>query len=196
MSRSTAGYTSTWANERSAPFASWATDPEATFKQGQRLNLSDATIDLTAVDCARLLSDWSWLVEGQYSPLLMTAFGDLFLQSDDGHVWFLDLVSGEFNDVARCRDDWAEMFNEAQTVEEWLMPGLVEALLEQGMSLAEGSCYGYRIPPVLGGKIEIENIEQTDLSVYYSITGQIHRQVKDLPPGTPISGITVDGLKP
>ncbi len=160
------------------------------------MNLSDATIDLTAVDCERLLSDWSWLVQGQYSPLLMTAFGDLFLQSDDGHVWFLDLVSGEFKDVAHSRDDWAEMFNDPQTVEEWLMPGLVEALLGQGISLVEGTCYGYRIPPVLGGKIEIENIEQTDLSVYYSITGQIHRQVKDLPPGTPISKITVDGLKP
>jgi hypothetical protein len=54
----------------------------------------------------------------------------------------------------------------------------------------------WQVPPVLGAPIAIENLELMDFEVYLSIQGQLHRQVKDLPPGTKISGITVDGQTP
>ena len=166
------------------------------FPKEARLNIGDLTIDLANVDFSDLLSDWYWRVEGQFAPLLMTAFGDLFLRDPDGQVWFLDLVSGEFTVVANDTDEWAAMFDNPDTADEWLMPGLVYALIDEGMRLEAGTCYGYRIAPVLGGKIEPDNIEVTDLSVHFAVTGQIHEQVKDLPPGTPVSAITIDGAKP
>ena len=41
----------------------------------------------------------------------------------------------------------------------------------------------------------VEAIEKSDFVVGLNILGQIHHQVRTLPPGTPISGITVDGDK-
>jgi hypothetical protein len=54
----------------------------------------------------------------------------------------------------------------------------------------------FKIPPVLGGAIEVENIAALDYVVASSIAGQLHRQVKDLPPGTAVSGFTIGGEVP
>ncbi len=50
---------------------------------------------------------------------------------------------------------------------------------------------GFKIPPVPGGAITLENIEVIDFVVCVNLAGQLHRQVKDPPPGTPISGGTI-----
>jgi Domain of unknown function (DUF1851) len=71
------------------------------------------------------------------------------------------------------------------------MPPLVAALKLGGIKLGPGQCYSYKIPPVLGGKIEASNFDATDLLVHLSILGQIHHQVKDLPSGTSIKDIKI-----
>ncbi len=38
------------------------------------------------LDCQRLLSYWRWLLQKDYHPIVMTAFGDWFLLDDDGSV--------------------------------------------------------------------------------------------------------------
>jgi peptide chain release factor 1 len=38
----------------------------------------------------------------------------------------------------------------------------------------------------------VENVEPADLEVHLSTTGQIHRQIADLPEGTPIPQIRID----
>ena len=160
------------------------------------MDVKTLTRNFGNVPLEELLSDWRWLIDDAYSPLLMTAFGDLFLKSETGGVYFLDLVSGEFNRVAATVNEFETLLRNPEKVEEWLMPDLVMSLREQGMTLEDRECYGYKIPPVLGGEISVENVEPSDLAVYFSILGQIHHQVHDLPPGTPITGFTVDGEEP
>ncbi|WP_245235391.1 T6SS immunity protein Tdi1 domain-containing protein [Mesorhizobium erdmanii] len=48
-------------------------------------------------------------------------------------------------------------------------------------------CIGYNVPLFLGGKDESENLELTDLEVYWHIVGQLIAKARDLPPGTPIN---------
>ena len=62
------------------------------------------------------------------------------------------------------------------------------------MDLGLGQCYSYKLPPILNGPIEPSNIEPADLPVHFSLLGQIHRQVKDLPEGTPIHEFKIDGI--
>jgi hypothetical protein len=157
------------------------------------MDVGNLTLPLPDDKLDGLLEDWRWLVEGKYSPVLMTAFGDLFLRGETGAVYFLDVVSGEFTCVAKSVEEFEAELAKPETADQWLMAELVLLLREKGVNLHAGQCYGYKIPPVLGGQLSIENIEPTDLVVHHSISGQIHRQTKDLPPGTPISGFTVDG---
>ena len=58
--------------------------------------------------------------------------------------------------------------------------------------LAEGQIYSYKTPPVLGGEYSTDNLEPTGIAVHFSVLGQIHRQVKDLPPGTKIDRIVIE----
>ena len=57
---------------------------------------------------------------------------------------------------------------------------LVDQCVAAGLILAQDQCYGYKIPPILGGQYAIENVEPTDLSVHYSLLADIFRQTKRL----------------
>lgn len=60
------------------------------------------------------------------------------------------------------------------------------------MSLAPGQCFSLKKPLALGGAREMSNIEIASISVYVSMMGQIHKQLKDLPPGTRVAGFKID----
>ena len=47
------------------------------------------------------------------------------------------------------------------------------------------------VPQVVNGSWEPSNFHACDLLVHLAVLGQIHQQVKDLPPDTKISGFKV-----
>lgn len=47
-------------------------------------------------------------------------------------------------------------------------------------------CVGYRKPLFLGGADEVENLEISDIDVYWHIVGQLIRKTRGLPSGTPV----------
>jgi hypothetical protein len=53
-------------------------------------------------------------------------------------------------------------------------------------------CVGYKTPLFLGGSDTIENLEPTDLEVYWSICGQLLAKVRGFPPGTPIKNVFIE----
>ena len=50
--------------------------------------------------------------------------------------------------------------------------------------------YPFKSPPVLGGALKVDNVQTIDFVVSRNIAGQLHDQVRRLPPGTRISGFT------
>lgn len=53
-------------------------------------------------------------------------------------------------------------------------------------------CIGYRIPLFLGGKDIADNLEITNLDVYWTLAGQMIRRARRVPQGTPLGKITSD----
>ena len=121
----------------------------------------------------------------------MTSFGDWFLEAEDGAIHFLDAVAGELRPIAGSQAEFEEKANLQENLDDWFIAELVVLLRERGMNLKKGECYGYKLPPAVGGKMEVENIEATDLMVHQAVLGQILEQTKKLPPGTPITGFDV-----
>jgi hypothetical protein len=74
----------------------------------------------------------------------------------------------------------------------YLLAGLAADAERTGITPSASEVYGFKIAPVLGGEIGPGNIEAIDFVVSVNILGQLHKQVRDLPPGTKISGITID----
>jgi hypothetical protein len=72
----------------------------------------------------------------------------------------------------------------------YLLGGLAMGADRRGIVLEAGQVYCFTPPPVLGGPIDLDNVGVLDFVVALSIAGQIHDQVRHLPPGTAISGIS------
>ncbi len=139
------------------------------------------------------LSSWAWLdgLAGM-TPALANAFGDVFLQGRDGSFSFLDTVGGRLDrfwlDAASLQAD----INNPEAQDKYLMVGLAQAADSQGLTPGVDQVLSFKVPPVLGGQLSTENLELVDFVIAVNLAGQIHQQVKSLPPGTPIPGLTLD----
>ena len=49
----------------------------------------------------------------------------------------------------------------------------------------------FKVAPVLGAAISVENIEVMDFEAIVHLTGQLHQQVRDMPPGARITGFPI-----
>jgi Domain of unknown function (DUF1851) len=153
---------------------------------------NDLTINPYDVDFNALLADWRWLVDESYQPLVISAFGDLFLEGKDRSMFWLDTGMGTMIKVAGSPEEFKSLMVIPEKTGEWFMLPLVIDLKVSGMNLGPGQCYSWKVPPVLSGTTEVSNVEISDLHVHFSILGQINRQVKDLPPGTSIRDIKIN----
>ena len=159
-----------------------------------RITWNELTVRLDNQSSDDLLGEWRWLVGNEACLLMVSSCGDMFLSDSQGHISWLDCGTGQLQQIAGSVAEFDTLRQQRENADQWFMPQLVGDLMARGVKLGPGECYSYKKPPVLGGRIEPSNFEPTDLSVHFGILGQIHRQVKDLPPGTKISDIKIEGL--
>jgi hypothetical protein len=139
---------------------------------------------------AAALESWSFLELSDKRPLFTSPFGDVFFESRDG-FWFLDLLAGEISRRWETESDFTRSLNSREGQDEYLMIELASEADSAGLQPGEAEVYSFRVPPALGGAVDLENVELSDFVVATNIAGQIHQQIKDLPPGTPISGLSL-----
>lgn len=141
---------------------------------------------------AAALESWAWLgdLEGK-QVVFASAFGDLFLQGADG-FWFLDTVDGTLSRRWADAQSLQTEINTREVQDQYLMLGFVETADRAGLRPEPHEVLAFSVPPVLGGPMSFENVEVADFVVTLNVAGQIHEQVKDLPPGTKVAGINVE----
>jgi hypothetical protein len=72
----------------------------------------------------------------------------------------------------------------SQAHKEWLARG--------GAVPAYAECIGYKIPLFLNGADEFENMELSDLDVYWHLMGQLIVKTRNLRPGTRVGPVTIE----
>jgi hypothetical protein len=156
----------------------------------QTLSASDLFIEVDDGKVDLLLEEWRWLVGPEAEILRITIFGDLFLSTPDGHVHWLDTGSGTYQEVACSVKEWGR---EAQARgPAWFHLKPLLDLRETGAELAEDQVYSWIHPPMLGGEETAGNINLMDVQAHVSLMGRIAHAIKDLPPGTPVSGVNFE----
>lgn len=132
---------------------------------------------------AALKEAWNWLLPEDCQPLLFTAIGDMFYKAPSGEVCWLDTALGEIEAVSNSTEEFQSQLN-TEMAEQWLLPSLIEDLIAQGKVLQPGQCYGFVILPIFkGGSYAAENMYVIRAKEAYSFTGDIHRQIQDVPDG-------------
>jgi hypothetical protein len=161
------------------------------------MDRSDFVIDLDEADFPRILQRWwGWLLTEPCTPVLVTSLGDWFLKGDSGRVDFLDTLEGKVSTVASSMDGLNFMLSDQEVRDQYFLSGFVIAMLRAGFRRHRGQCYGYKVHPILGAKVDAENLTLTDIEFAQSMSGQLHQQIRHLTPGTQIAGLdSVGGLE-
>jgi hypothetical protein len=150
----------------------------------------DLTRSFSADQFTRALEPWDWAGIGGKQPLFTSPFGDVFFQAQDG-LWFLDLLEGTLTMPWPDADALQAELNTAEGQDRYLMAGLAFAAERQGIIPSATQVLSFKVAPILGAAIAVENIEVMDFEVIVHLTGQLHRQVRDMAPGARITGFTI-----
>jgi len=156
-------------------------------RQFMTITWKDLTVEFNHINLNRLMESWRWLIGNNKKPILMSSIGDLFFEDDKGMCYWLNVGEGKFEKVAKNHEEFKAKLKNKEIVDEWFLVELVAELKRNGLELMEKKLYGYKTLPILGGEYSPENFELTDIEVHFELSGQIHKQIKDLPNGTKIN---------
>lgn len=153
----------------------------------------DLTKEFSADEYAGALESWDWLGLAGAAPVMATLFGDVIFQTSQGFA-FLDTVEGTLTVAWPDREAVEAALQTQDGQDRYLMGELALAAAEQGIVPGPEQVLSFTHPPVLGGPLTVDNLEVQDFVVATNIAGQIHQQVLDLPAGTPIAGVAIEGV--
>jgi len=150
------------------------------------MNLHDYLLTQEARDWPKLLAGWGRELPPDFTLWMVNRLGDLIIVLPDGSVAYFDVALAKLERLADSKDHFATLIDEGDNADGWLAIPLIDRLVAAGIRLGPGQCYGFKIPPILGGSYDDSNFEPTDLAVHYGLLADIHRQTRDLPDGTKI----------
>jgi hypothetical protein len=148
------------------------------------------TRTFTPEQYAEATESWAWLDLAGKKPVFTSAFGDIFFSAADGY-WWLDTLEGTLTRPWQTADELRADLNSAEGQDTYLLSTLAAEAERAGLTLGQDQVYDFRITPALGGPIEVGNIDVIDFVVGVNIAGQLHDQLRGLPPGTPVTGVTI-----
>jgi hypothetical protein len=140
------------------------------------MNITDYLLEPAGTDCRTLLGYWAPPLPPHFNVWLVNLLGDVFVIARDHTVMRLDVGTGTCAVVARNREHFAQLLDDGVHAQEWLRLQLVDGCRQAGMVLGQHECYGFRIPPALGGHYEVANLVPTHLTVHYSYQAYICKQ--------------------
>jgi hypothetical protein len=133
-----------------------------------------------------ILSEWRWKIGGAARIVELSLSGDAFVSEQDGRVLWLDTGGGTLTEVAPSQVAFYERLTRPREAAELLLAPVVEEFIRRRGPIPPGKCLGFNQYPVLGGSYKAENRWPAPILEHFGVTGEVHRQIRDLPDGTPI----------
>ena len=135
---------------------------------------------------------WGWIGIEPLTIVGENDFGNLMIEDVDGKYWRLSPEDVYCEVVANDRSDLDRLSQDQDFLEDWYMQALVEQAKESFGELPEGRKYCLVIPGALGGEYGISNIKTAPLVDLVRFSGDLAKQIKDLPDGAEIQLRVVD----
>ena len=162
--------------------------------EGLRASWAELFVDLPAEERDPTLESWRWLVGPDAKLFRVTIFGDLFLQTPDGHIHWLDTGFGSYEEVADNEAEWNELL--AINLPYFFHASTLLAFRDLKFLPKAGQVYSWQQAPMLGGEEKVENFDTVSATVHIARLGQIARSTKDMPPGGELSSFDFIPLGP
>ncbi|WP_229827183.1 T6SS immunity protein Tdi1 domain-containing protein [Undibacterium macrobrachii] len=133
-----------------------------------------------------ILVAWGWIGIRPASIVGENPFGNLIIEDDLGTYWRLCPEDCYCKIVADSKEQFDQLSVDQSFLEDWYMESLVASAEEKFGPLLDGKKYHFKIPSILGGEYAQNNFTVLDQIEQIRFSGDIARQIHDLPDGAQI----------
>jgi hypothetical protein len=138
------------------------------------------------LDIEKLLTEWRWLCPEEVRLLARNVFGDLFLITESGQVFRLDVSVGRLESVADSEEQFLELAGVPDNRHAWLAEKEEEAFAAKGLVAGADQCIGFDIPLVFAADRRASKPYILDIYENLSFLGDLHKQIAEVPDGSKI----------
>jgi hypothetical protein len=126
---------------------------------------------------------WGFVGLDPESIVDTNAFGNILVRDVSDRYWRICPEELSCQLVAPSSNDFRRLRSSAEFERDWQMQHLVALARSKFGFLTEGRCYCLKIPAVLGGAYDVENLATITLLELVAASGAIAVQIGDLPDG-------------
>ncbi|MES1196415.1 MAG: DUF1851 domain-containing protein, partial [Steroidobacter sp.] len=137
------------------------------------MRVEDYLIDQYGKDWHTLLNRWTPPLPNDFTLWLVNRLGELFIVTGDESVHLLEFGTGSLHTLASSREQFAQLLDSGNNAESWLRISLIDGCRRAGKYLQPDECYGFKVPPILQGKYEVDNLEPVRLDKHYSLIAHL-----------------------
>jgi type VI secretion system (T6SS) immunity protein Tdi1 len=138
------------------------------------------------------LAEWRWKLGPEAQVVALSRSGDAFVVQPDGAISWLDTGAGEVSPVAPSREAFSRLLENPSDAARLLLAPIVEESVRLHGPFPPGTCLGFTQLPVLGGAYTIDNRYRVSAVEHFRVTGDLHRQLRDLPDGVKVRLRVID----
>jgi hypothetical protein len=122
---------------------------------------------------------WPDLNGKRIRPLLVSAFGDIYVETGAGDVWVVQPLELACEAVASSVGELQQLFSDAEWAQERLLTEVALLAQERGRPRLQTQVFAVAPHPSLGGRIAVDNLLAMDLQVWHHICSEIRPQVQN-----------------
>lgn len=135
---------------------------------------------------------WGWVGIAPVAVVGENDFGNLVIEDEDGRYWRLCPEDCYCEVIAANRAELDRLSTDQEFLHDWYMKSLVSLASDKLGPLTEGMKYCLTIPGILGGSYGGDNLATAPQFELVRLSGDIARQIKDIPDGSTIKLQVVD----
>ncbi|WP_374349330.1 T6SS immunity protein Tdi1 domain-containing protein [Chitinimonas sp.] len=129
---------------------------------------------------------WGWVGIEPVEVVGENDFGNLIIKDEAGKYWRLCPEDCYCKVIAASRAELDALSIDQEFLQDWYMSSLVSMATDLWGPLTEGRKYCLKVPGILGGAYGEENIATAPQLELVRISGDIARQIEELPDGAQI----------
>jgi len=124
---------------------------------------------------------WGWVGIDPQEIVVENEFGNLIVKDSKNRFWRLCPEDVYCEVVAESIEEYNTLIKDEEFLEDWFMSAMVEHAKNTLGKLEPGYKYYMVIPGVLGGEYGGSNVKTAPLHEIIRFSGDLGRQIKDLP---------------
>ncbi|UJB68300.1 DUF1851 domain-containing protein [Acaryochloris sp. 'Moss Beach'] len=137
-------------------------------------------------------TSWSWCGIQAVKIIAQNDFGNLLVLDDIGAYWRICPEDMYCEIIAANAEEMDDLSKDEEFHTDWEMSRLIEIGQELYGKLPPECCYCLKVPSILGGSYNRENIGTITRAEVIEFSGDLAKKIKDLPDGTKIKFTTTD----